>query len=67
MLLLMAAATVATAACMLTWFVMRLALRLAILDVPNERSSHELPTPRGGGVAIVFTVVGAGPHDNFSR
>jgi Fuc2NAc and GlcNAc transferase len=55
----MAAATVATAACMLTWFVMRLALRLAILDVPNERSSHELPTPRGGGVAIVFTVVGA--------
>jgi Fuc2NAc and GlcNAc transferase len=54
----MAAAAVAAAACVLTWFVMRLALRLAILDVPNERSSHQLPTPRGGGVAIVFTVVG---------
>ncbi len=25
----------------------------AILDIPNERSSHALPTPRGGGV--VFT------------
>ena len=54
----MAAAAVTAAACVLTWFVMRLALRLAILDVPNERSSHQLPTPRGGGLAIVFTVVG---------
>jgi Fuc2NAc and GlcNAc transferase len=54
----MVAAAVTAAACVLTWFVMRLALRLAILDVPNERSSHHLATPRGGGVAIVFTVVG---------
>ena len=27
--------------------------RFAPLDVPNERSSHERPIPRGGGVAIV--------------
>jgi len=25
--------------------------------MPNERSSHELPTPRGGGLAIVATVL----------
>ena len=26
-----------------------------ILDVPNQRSSHTQPTPRGGGMAIVLT------------
>lgn len=31
------------------------AFKKNILDVPNERSSHCLPTPRGGGVAIVIT------------
>lgn len=28
--------------------------RKSILDVPNERSSHAVPTPVGGGVVIVF-------------
>lgn len=27
--------------------------RLRVLDIPNERSSHSVPTPRGGGLAIV--------------
>jgi Fuc2NAc and GlcNAc transferase len=31
----------------------RHALRHAILDIPNVRSSHVAPTPRGGGLAIV--------------
>jgi len=31
------------------------ALAAQILDIPNERSSHVTPTPRGGGVAIVVT------------
>ncbi len=26
-----------------------------VLDVPNERSSHTVPMPRGGGIAIVLT------------
>lgn len=26
-----------------------------MLDIPNERSSHTIPTPRGGGLAIVIT------------
>ncbi len=30
----------------------RFALRKNMLDVPNSRSSHAVPTPRGGGVAI---------------
>src|SRR5262245_30750840 len=25
-----------------------------LIDVPNERSAHSQPTPRGGGVAIVI-------------
>ncbi len=29
------------------------ALRSDLLDHPNERSSHMVPTPRGGGIAIV--------------
>ena len=29
----------------------------AYLDVPNERSSHVFPVPRGGGIAIVFALL----------
>lgn len=32
----------------------RFAVRRNLLDVPNVRSSHEVPTPRLGGVAIVL-------------
>jgi Fuc2NAc and GlcNAc transferase len=31
------------------------ALRHNVLDEPNQRSSHSVPTPRGGGVAIVLS------------
>ncbi len=37
----------------LTALVRRYALRTELLDHPNDRSSHTVPTPRGGGVAIV--------------
>lgn len=33
----------------------RYAIARAMLDVPNARSSHVVPTPRGGGVAFVFS------------
>ena len=36
----------------------RLAERRRFLDIPNERSSHTRPTPRGGGLAIVAVVFG---------
>ncbi len=32
----------------------RWSLRRKIFDVPNERSSHTTPTPRGGGIIIVL-------------
>lgn len=32
-------------------------LRRALLDVPNHRSSHSSPTPRGGGLAVMLAVV----------
>jgi len=38
----------------LTGWVRRQALRRQWLDVPNERSSHRAPTPRGGGLGIVI-------------
>ncbi|MGE6821324.1 MraY family glycosyltransferase [Pseudomonas soli] len=38
----------------LTAGVRRFAIKKSVLDIPNERSSHSVPTPRGGGVAIVF-------------
>jgi len=38
-----------------TGLLRRYALRRNIIDVPNDRSSHLVPTPRGGGVAIVLT------------
>jgi Fuc2NAc and GlcNAc transferase len=44
----------AVAASALTGLLHRYAIRSGMLDRPNERSSHSLPTPRGGGVAIVI-------------
>ena len=42
----------------LTYFVILYAKKLGLLmDVPDERSSHLKPNPRGGGVAIVATLV----------
>jgi Fuc2NAc and GlcNAc transferase len=42
------------AAALLTELMRRIALGSGVLDVPNPRSSHGVPTPRGGGVAIVL-------------
>ena len=42
------------ASAILTFAVWRAALRRKVLlDAPNERSSHERPKPRGGGVGVV--------------
>ena len=35
------------------------ALRRSLLDRPNDRSSHQTPTPRGGGLAIVLSFLAA--------
>lgn len=45
----------------LTFVLRRYALAKSLMDIPNERSSHVVPTPRGGGVAIVMSFVLALP------
>ncbi|MEB1529358.1 MraY family glycosyltransferase [Xanthomonas sp. WHRI 7945] len=40
-----------------TWLSRRYALKRNLLDAPGERRSHTVATPRGGGVAIVATVL----------
>ncbi|MBV2133630.1 glycosyltransferase family 4 protein [Pseudomonas sp. MAP12] len=37
------------------------ALARSLMDIPNARSSHSVPTPRGGGVAIVLSFLLALP------
>jgi len=42
------------ATCRLALLVAR---RLSLVDVPNERSSHDVPTPRGGGIGILLALI----------
>lgn len=35
------------------------ARRRSLIDLPNSRSAHDTPTPRGGGVAIVLAFIAA--------
>ena len=39
----------------LTYFIRKIAIKKSMIDMPNERSSHTVPTPRGGGIAIALT------------
>lgn len=43
---------------LLTWAYRKYALHRSVLDIPNDRSSHTIPTPRGGGLAIIITWFG---------
>ncbi len=40
---------------LLTYAIRYLAIKHKLMDIPNERSSHAVPTPTGGGLAIVIT------------
>jgi UDP-N-acetylmuramyl pentapeptide phosphotransferase/UDP-N-acetylglucosamine-1-phosphate transferase len=42
------------------YLIRRYAEKRRILDHPNERSSHSVPTPRGGGLAVVLLVLATG-------
>ena len=55
---LLAAAGVSLA---LTYGLRRYALARSLMDIPNARSSHRVPTPRGGGVAILVSFLLALP------
>lgn len=39
---------------LLTYLIIFISLKKKILDIPNERSSHTQPTPRGGGLAFII-------------
>ncbi|TNF01276.1 MAG: glycosyltransferase family 4 protein [Bacteroidetes bacterium] len=58
MLLLVASiALICIGTWILTGVLRRYALAKQLIDMPNQRSSHIAPTPRGGGVAIVVAVL----------
>ncbi|NVO11246.1 MAG: glycosyltransferase family 4 protein [Bacteroidales bacterium] len=40
---------------LLTYILRIISIRHKIIDIPNERSLHDIPTPRIGGIAIVIT------------
>ncbi len=42
----------------LTGWVRRYALHRSVLDMPNPRSLHERPLPRGGGLAVAIVILG---------
>jgi UDP-N-acetylmuramyl pentapeptide phosphotransferase/UDP-N-acetylglucosamine-1-phosphate transferase len=43
----------------LVFVILKWLRRKQILDIPNQRSSHSAPTPRGGGLAIVILTLAA--------
>lgn len=60
MLILLVFLTSIVLSWILTSWVRRYALARNLLDIPNLRSSHTIPTPRGGGLAIVVVLVLSG-------
>ena len=42
------------------WLIAGTAFRERLLDIPNDRSSHTMPTPRGAGVGIMAAFIVAG-------
>ncbi len=49
-----------------TGLLRKYALSRAIIDIPNERSSHTAPTPRGGGAAIACFILLTATYCFFS-
>ncbi|TWC34988.1 Fuc2NAc and GlcNAc transferase [Pseudomonas sp. SJZ079] len=52
---------------LMTGALRRYALARSLMDIPNARSSHSVPTPRGGGVAIVLAFLAALPVLTFAN
>ena len=42
----------------LTGLLRRVLLKRAVMDIPNDRSMHKTPVPRGGGLAVMGVVIG---------
>jgi Fuc2NAc and GlcNAc transferase len=48
-------------AAVMTGWLRRITVARGLIDVPNSRSSHHVPTPRGGGLAVAVVVLGLLP------
>jgi Fuc2NAc and GlcNAc transferase len=67
-LIILAAATLSF---LLSGFVRKNAVAWGLVDIPNHRSSHTIPVPRGGGIAMAYVFVAFLPlvqltHDGSS-
>jgi Fuc2NAc and GlcNAc transferase len=51
---------------LLCWLCRHLALRWGLFDIPNERSAHAIPTPKGGGVGIFLALAVSVPGTWFA-
>ena len=40
---------------LLTGAILRFSLKRRLLDIPNDRSSHSIPKPRLGGIAVTIS------------
>jgi UDP-N-acetylmuramyl pentapeptide phosphotransferase/UDP-N-acetylglucosamine-1-phosphate transferase len=49
-------------AAVVTWLARHYALRSNLLDQPGERRSHQVATPRGGGISIVVSLLLGGAY-----
>jgi Fuc2NAc and GlcNAc transferase len=58
-LVILAALLAIAGGCLLTAQVRALALRSQMLDVPNPRSLHRRPVPRGGGLGFAIVIAGS--------
>ncbi len=43
---------------LITDFVRRFSIKNKLFDIPNDRSSHDIPKPKGGGISIVLIMLG---------
>jgi len=39
------------------WFIAKFGYKLSLIDIPNQRSSHTLATPKGGGIGILISFI----------
>jgi len=42
---------------LLTLLFRHIAIKYSVIDIPNNRSSHSIPTPRGGGIAVIISLL----------
>ena len=52
---------------LMVYLLIRYAGKLGLVDIPNERSVHKTPTPRGAGIGFISAVLLVTLLFNFSH